>query len=244
MFGNREIVYYVINSVIEKNAEETKFYFLKGGMKMPNFPRTESEVVALVQTMIAGYTAHPADFPSIDPLTDLVALQTALSDYQTDRNSQEDARAQAKIATVTKDDKLDGLTELMKNDLKLSEVDVAAEPEKLTLIGWGPRQQPQPIEAPGQPTNLHPEAEGPGNIWLKWDSPEAGTGGTVRNYIIERREQPVGGGEFGTWDIVGTALNNEINLLDQPRGIQMEYRVKAANVGGESMPSNTSAVVL
>ena len=74
---------------------------------MPNFPKAEPEVVVLVETMIAGYTAHPADFPSIDPLTDLVALQAALTDYQTDRNGQEDAQAQAKIATVAKTGKLD-----------------------------------------------------------------------------------------------------------------------------------------
>lgn len=209
---------------------------------MPNFPKTEAEMVALVEAMIAGYIANPADFPSIDPLTDLVALQTALSDYQTDKQSQIDARAQAQLATVTKGTKLDDLVELMKNDLKLSEVDVAADPTKLALIGWGPRQDPQPVEAPGQPTNLHPVAEGQGLLWLAWDRSDSG--GPVRNYIVERREQPAGGGEFGDWAIVGTALNNEINLNDQPRGVQMEYRVKAANIGGESTPSNTSAVVL
>ncbi len=209
---------------------------------MPNFPKTEAEVVALVEAMVAGYTAHPADFPSIDPLTDLVALQAALDGYQTDKQGQIDARAQAQLATVTKGTKLDDLTELMKNDLKLSEVDVADDPEKLTQIGWGPRQDPQPVEAPGQPTNLHPVAEGQGILWLAWDRTE--TGGPIRNYIVERREQPVGGGEFGVWAIMGTALNNEINLTDQPRGIQMEYRVKAANIGGESFPSNTAPVVL
>jgi hypothetical protein len=209
---------------------------------MPTFPTKELEVVALVQTMIAGYTAHPADFPSIDPLTDLPALQTALDTYQADRNSQEDAKAQAKLATVTKDDKLDALAELMKNDLKLSEVDTATDPIKLAEIGWGPRQQPQPVAVPGQPLNLHPVAEGQGMLWLAWDTPASG--GPVRNYIVERREQPAGGGEFGDWSIAGTALNNEINLNDQPRGIQMEYRVMAANITGQSIPSNTSAVVL
>ena len=211
---------------------------------MAQFPNAEADIVALANAMIAGYTAHPADFPSIDPLTDLVALQTALTDYQTDRQGQIDARAQAKLATVTKGTKLGDLVELMNNDLKLSEVDVADDPTKLAQIGWGPRQDPQPVVAPGQPTNLHPVAEGQGMLWLAWDSPATDSGGPVRNYIIERREQPVGGGEFGAWDIEGTALNNEINLLDQLRGVQMEYRVKAANVGGESMPSNTAAVVL
>ena len=192
--------------------------------------------------MIAGYTAHPADFPSIDPLTDLVALTAARDAYQADRQSQIDAKAQAQIATQTKSAKLGELEELMKNDLKLSEVDVADDPEKLAQIGWGPRQQPQPVEAPGQPTNLHPVAEGQGILWLAWDRPESG--GIVRNFVVERREQPAGGGVFGPWEIVGTALNNEISLDDQTRGIQLEYRVTAVNLGGTSTPSNTAAVVL
>ncbi len=192
--------------------------------------------------MIAGYIAHPADFPSIDPLVELVALQTALSDHQSDRQSQIDAKAQAKIATLTKVTTLDDLIDIMGNDLKLSEVDVAANPEKLTQIGWGPRQDPQPVDPPGQPTNLYPKAEGQGLLWLAWDRPESGC--PVRNYTVQRREQPAGGGEFGDWTIVGTALNNEISLTDQPRGIQMEYRVNAVNNGGESTPSNTAAVVL
>jgi hypothetical protein len=205
---------------------------------MPTFPRTEAEVVALAETMIAGYTAHGADFPSV-----VVAdLQAALNTYQTDKNGQEDARAQAKIATETKEVKLDDLVELMKNDLKLSEVDVADDPEKLAEIGWGPRQQPQPVPLPGQPDNFVPTVEGPGDVWFEWDSPASG--GIIRNYIIERREQPSGGGDFSAWDVIGTSLNTEIHLLEQPRGIQMEYRVKAANVSGESLPSNTAAVVL
>jgi hypothetical protein len=211
---------------------------LKGDNIMPIFPRTEAEVVALAETMIAGYTAHAADFPSVT----VADLQTALDTYQTDKNSQEDARAQAKIATETKDTKLDDLMELMKNDLKLSEVDVADDPEKLAQIGWGPRQQPQPVPLPGQPVNFVPTAEGPGDVWLEWDSPE--NGGIIRNYIIERRVQPAEGGDFSDWEVIGTSLDTKIHLLEQPRGIQMEYRVKAANVSGESLPSNTAAVVL
>ncbi|MFA5239089.1 MAG: hypothetical protein WC476_05185 [Phycisphaerae bacterium] len=127
---------------------------------MPKFPNREAEVVALAETMVAGLTAHAADFPSVDA----VSLQTALTNYKSQRQSQEDARSQAQIATVTKDEQLDALTELMKNDLKLSEVDVADDPEKLTEIGWGPRQDPQPIVAPGSPTDLHPISEGQGTI--------------------------------------------------------------------------------
>jgi hypothetical protein len=209
---------------------------------MPTFPKNETEVVTLANSMVAGYTANPADFPSIDPLVELAALQAALTGFQGDKIAQEAAQSQSQIATVTKATALDALAELMKNDLKLSEVDTAADPTRLTEIGWGPRQQPQPVVAPGQSIDLHSRAEGQGTLWLEWDRPASG--GPVRNYIIERRQQPEGGGEFGEWEIVGTSLNNDINLIAQPRGIQMEYWVKAVNTGGESMPSNTSAVVL
>ena len=209
---------------------------------MPKFPQSENDVVALAELMIAGYTANPADFPSIDPLTDLVALQAALDAYQADWVAQDAAKSQAQIATVAKRTKLEELADLMKNDLKLSEVDTAAEPQKLTEIGWAPRQQPQSVAVPGQTPNLKSLAEGQGTCQLVWDSPVAGSGGAVRNYIIERRDH--GATEFGPWNIVGSIIGNLINLTDQPRGIQMEYRVKATNVAGEGPASNTVPMVL
>lgn len=206
---------------------------------MPKFPIREPDVVALAEAMVAGYTAHAADFPSVTVAT----LSTALANYKTQRTTKENAESQAQIATVTKDEKLDILTELMKNDLKLSEVDTTADPEKLTEIGWGPRSQPTPIVAPGSPTELHPTAEGQGIISLVWTKPAADSGGIVRNYIIERRDQQTGGG-FGPWNLVQTTYNTEINLTEQPDSVRVEFRVKAVNAGGESMPSNSVSVVL
>jgi len=205
---------------------------------MPKFPKTEAEVVALAETMVAGLTAHGADFPSVTVAT----LSTALTNYKNQRQTQENAKSQAQIATVTKDDRLDMLVELMKNDLKLSEVDVADDPEKLTEIGWGPRSEPQPIIAPDSPTELHPISEGQGSIWMIWTKPLSG--GPVRNYIIERRQQAQAGGDFGPWILVNTTYNCEINLADQPDNVRLEYRVKAVNAAGESMPSNSVSVVL
>jgi hypothetical protein len=204
---------------------------------MPQFPNKEADVVALAETMVSGLTAHAADFPSVTAAT----LQTALTNYKNQRQTQENAKSQAQIATVTKDDKLDALVELMKNDLKLSEVDVASDPEKLTEIGWGPRSQPQPLIAPASPTELHPIAEGQGTLWLVWNKPE--TGGPVRNYIIERRQQQQSG-QFEAWLLVSTTYNREVNLEGQPENARLEYRVKAANAAGESLPSNSVSVVL
>ena len=211
---------------------------------MAQFPNAEADIVALANAMIAGYTAHPADFPSMDPLTDLVALQAALSGYQTAKIAQTDALAAAQVATESKDLKLDDLEDLMRDELKKSEVDVGSDSEKLEYIGWGPKAPPTPAVTPGQPRNLDPVIQGPGTLFLDWKPPARGSGGTVRTYVIERREQPAGGGEFGSWAQVGIALETETTLIDQPRGPQLEYRVKAVNAGGESTPSNTAAVVL
>ncbi|MFA5239090.1 MAG: fibronectin type III domain-containing protein [Phycisphaerae bacterium] len=65
----------------------------------------------------------------------------------------------------------------------------------------------------------------------------------MRNYIIERRDQQQDG-SFGAWTLVQTTYNCEINLTEQPVETRVEYRVKASNAAGESMPSNSVSVVL
>ncbi len=207
---------------------------------MPQFPKAEADITALASAMVAGYTAHAADFPS----SDAASLTTVLTDYSTAKTTQTDAMGTAQVATEEKNLKLDDLEERMRDELKKSEVDVGIDSEKLEYIGWGPKATPTPADPPGQPRNLDPIIQGPGTIFLDWKAPARGSGGTVRTYVIERREQPAGGGEFGPWAQVSIALETETTLINQPRGPQLEYRIKAVNVGGESIPSNTAAVVL
>lgn len=208
---------------------------------MPKFPKREADILALVNAMIAGYTAHPGDFPSRPPGPRLPVKRNA---YMAAKNAQTEALAAAQIATEQKDAKLAALIELMKAELKKSEVDVGADSEKLEYIGWGPKAPPSPTEAPGQPRNLDAVMQGAGTVLLDFKAPARGSGGQVRTYVIERRQQPEGGGEFGDWQQAGVALETEATLVNQQRGVQLEYRVKAINTGGESPPSNTSAVVL
>ena len=207
---------------------------------MPRFPKRESDVIMLAHAMVSGYATNPTVFPSADP----TALQTALDEYGTAKADQLDKQALAEITTETKDHKLDALVEFMRTQLKQSEVDVAADPEKLELIGWGPKAPAQPTNPPGQPRNLDPIIQGPGTLFLDWKPPASGAGGPVRTYLIERREQPAGGGSFNDWRQVGIALESELHMTGQPRGQQLEYRVIGVNSGGQSTPSNTAAVVL
>ncbi len=209
---------------------------------MPKFPKREADILALVNAMIAGYAAHPADFPShVVPPSWLTIKRNV---YLISKNNQTDALAAAQLATENKETKLAALVEKMKDELKKSEVDVGSDYQKLEYIGWGPKAPPSPADPPGQPRHLDAAVQGAGTVLLDWKAPARGSGGTVRTYLIERRAQPEGGGEFGEWSQAGIALESETMLLNQPRGPQLEYRVKAVNTGGESIPSNTAAVVL
>lgn len=207
---------------------------------MPRFPTRQADIRALAITIALGAWNHPGDFPNINA-SEIIA---AIREYSSATDSQIQAKAQVQLATETKNISLKSLKDMMRNYLKKSEVDVANSPEKLALIGWGPKAAYQPIASPGQPKNLLLIKQGLTTIKLKWNRPTTDSGGTVRNYIIERREQPAVGGEFGAWIIVGSALNNEINLTNQPHGSQLEYRVKAVNAAGISLSSNSIATVL
>jgi hypothetical protein len=131
----------------------------------------------------------------------------------------------------------------MKGYLKKSEADCAALPEKLYEIGWGPRATPQPVpvEPPYTPGNLRSVAEGPGDIWLEW---EMLARSPINNWVVERRDQLSPGTEFGAWKVVGTSIETSVHLLEQPRGIQLEYGVRGVNTAGEGEPSPTLAAVL
>lgn len=207
---------------------------------MAYFPNTEPEIVSLANVMIAGCNEHPEDFPSIT----VADLQTALTNYQSQHQQQEDAKSQAQIATVTKDDALQELVSAMKNDLKLAEVDTADDPEKLTEIGWAAKSGPTPIILPKAPTNLKSVYEGAGTLELQWEKPVHSAHRPVSNFIVQRRDQQQPDSGFTEWKLVDMSYQPHINLLGQPRGIQLEYRVIATNAAGESSPSNTASVVL
>ncbi len=206
---------------------------------MSQFPIAEAEITELAAEMIAGLSAHPADFPSTDP----AAVETAKTAYETARNAQVDAIGTSRIATEAKNDALAALEKTMKTQIRRSQTDVVDDPVKLELIGWGPRCAATPIEPPAQPGSLEATLQGPGIVTLQWKKP-TGTGGQVRDYLIEIRSQPTGGGEFTAWTLEATTLQKQVKLTGQPRGIQIEYRIKARNFGGQSNASNAIAVVL
>ena len=204
---------------------------------MPEFPTKEDDISALAKAMMYGFQNHGDEFPSVSG----PGMYFSYNDYISAREACIDAKAAAKLAVEEKNYRLGKLTTIMKKRLKKSQVDVSNDPEKLSYIGWAPRAINQPVEVPTQPSNLAVTGFGQGGLSLAWERPNGSS--IVRNYIIERRQQREDE-EFGQWIPAGTSYQGSVELKKQPRGIQLEYCVKAVNTSGESLPSNTAPVVL
>jgi len=208
---------------------------------MAVFPKQETDILSLANAMIAGYTENPSLFPHAD----LATLETATEDFRNGLLVALCFRAMAKIKTEEKDAAFDELAANMITQLEQSEVDTANDPGKLELIGWGKKAPAQPANPPNQPRALEAIMQGPGTVYLDWKTPIiGGKGGPVRTYVIYRREQPQGGGAFGSWEQAGMALETHTLLSNQSQRRQIEYRIIAVNSAGVSVPSNTAAVVL
>jgi len=208
---------------------------------MTMFPNTEMAILDLCDQMIAGFDSYGASFPSVTPAA-LLDLQSAKASTDGSRADQEAKKTIAKVATVGKNACMETLIERMKTALTLAELDCADNPELLGHIGWGEQTEgyAEP-HAPVAPTALKITAEGPGDIWFTWEHENRRN---VKHWLIQRRQQLSPGSEFGPWVLAETTLNTEAHLVDQPRGVQLEYRIVAENATGQSAPGNVVAAVL
>ena len=211
---------------------------------MARFPRRESDALPLLHAMVEGCDANQTVLPNAH----LAGLRAARNAYKDARFGEVCLVAAAKLATDEKDVKLDALTELIRVQFEQSEVDVAAKPDALRLIGWGPEAPAQASRPPGQPRALEAVDQGSGTLVLDWKPPAAGAAAPVRTYVVERREQPE-----GPWSIAGVEGTNavrhvseatEAHLTNQPRSQQVEYRVRAHDLVGASPPSDGAPCVL
>jgi len=206
---------------------------------MPRFPRRENEVAALARAMIAGYTANPSVFPHAD----LAGLTNTYDIYKSFRKGADCFMALAHMKTEAKDQALAELAEKMRVELKQSEVDTVADPEALKLIHWGERAAAQPQRKPGQPRDFEAVRQGRGTVAVDWKSPGSGPHGTVRTYVVFRRQADATG-HMGPWEQAALTPDTALELTGQPTNTQLEYRVTAFNLTGPGPPSNTAGVVL
>lgn len=205
---------------------------------MAQFPRTEAEIVALAEAMASGIGGgeNPSPHFPTPPIPSPV-LTEMVNSYTLARNAAIAAQATAEQATVTKNTRLQELTDGMKSNLRYAENTVNYDDEILKQIGWGGRKPRTSLQAPGQARLLTARTQGEGWLHLEWKAPV--DGGRPSAYRIMRRERPA-----GPWSDVGTAVTTEATLTDQLRGKEFEYNVVALNKAGEGPASNTVMVIL
>jgi hypothetical protein len=215
-----------------KETERNK-YHKKRGVPM-RFPKTDAEIIALAEKIIAGMSENP-NFPS--PPISASELRNLLDTAKQSQNAQIASQAVTKQATDTKQEDFDKLEDGMKLFLRYAEGACNYDNSILAQVGWGTKSAPHPLEAPGQPQLLEVSQEGLSWLVLSWKQPVEG--GAIASYKIERRERAE-----GDWMLVDVALDTEIRLENQERGKEWEYRIIAINKAGKSAPSNIVMAVL
>ena len=205
---------------------------------MPTFPKVEAEIFTFSDKMIAGFLGEPAMFPHAD----VAALQAARSEYLAAMHEQQFCEAAYKLAVERKQASLAALKACMKRELQRAEVDTAADPGRLELIGWA-RRTVHASEVPAQPRRLKAERLDGHVVRLKWRAPRWGEGGRIRSYAIERRNMKENG-KLSEWTHVAVALKTNAELPEEPRGVLLEYRVIALNNAGASAESSVASVIV
>jgi hypothetical protein len=202
---------------------------------MASFPRTDSEIAALALMLVEGLKQAPEDFPN--PPVAPSKLQAALDAFDAATSAVVAAKAVVSEKQAAKAEARDILVDRMKADLRYAEVAVRDRPEQLTQVGWGSRRPGTKLAPPGEVRDIAIKAEGDTWIVLAWKPPV--DGGGVAAYVVERRRS-----DGGSFEYIATVVATEHRAVDQPRGIEFDYRVVALNRAGRGAASGMVTAVL
>lgn len=201
---------------------------------MARFPQTEPEIAALALVVTQGLREAAEDFPA--PPVPADELQTRLDRFNTALAATVAAENTFREQHAEKDDALEDVVDGVKATLRYAEVAVRDKPEKLSRLGWGPRRSSSALQTPGEVRDITIVAEGDTWAILRWKPPV--DGGAPAFYRIQRKR------EGAPWEDAGTATGAEQLMSNQPRGVELQYRVLAVNKAGTGQPSATVTLVL
>ncbi|MBI9018203.1 MAG: fibronectin type III domain-containing protein [Phycisphaerae bacterium] len=202
---------------------------------MARFPKREADIAELANLMAAGLADNTELYPN--PPIAPAELAETLSQYHGARDAVVAAAAAYDAAVTAKNEVLARLIGQVKSDIKYAENTAGGQSEKLKTLGWDGRKAKTALAPPGQCRQLEVARQGDSWLLLKWKSPVAG--GKPAAYMVMRRQR-----DNGSFQEVATAMDTQINLVEQPRGLELEYHIRAINKAGQGQPSNTEMVVL
>ncbi len=201
---------------------------------MAQFPKIESEIIVLAQTVLRGFKSRPDLFPN--PPIDLEQFEGKINGHSALEQQWNTVQAQSVQLTAQKKASTEDIATDLHNFLRYAEI-VVQDEAQLGIIGWSGRAARTPLEAPGQCRMLVATAQGNDSIHFSWKAPAEG--GRPSAYEIQRHELP-----DGVWVSAGTAVDTEKTLAGQPTGKKLEFRVFAVNKAGDGPVSNVVTVAL
>jgi hypothetical protein len=202
---------------------------------MARFPQGEPDIAVLAMRIISGLSTLAEELPN--PPVPAEELRARFETYNAAMDAIANAQAAVRDLFATKDAALEELVDGMKANLKYAEVAVRHDAGKLAALGWSERKAGTPRPVPGQARSLELMAQGEGWVLLDWKAPT--DGGDVAAYKVMRRRR-----QEGAWEEVRTAVNTEVLLREQERGVTLEFQIVAVNKTGDGTPSNIVMAVL
>ena len=211
---------------------------------MPKFPLSMADILGLARKIVGGIVDNPGDYPN--PPFDVTLLESLLEEAIQDIAHEQEMKAGVKAAGEKRRGTMKAMAKEMRHLLAQAQIAHGQDAGKLEKIGWDKRAHPKSL-MPGQVRNLWVLHQGMGNVDLDWQAPEVTAHtGKVSVYIISRTIRDENTRETleesGVWSFA--SYKSKAHLENQPRGVEIEYRVVATNVNGEGPPSNTELVVL
>jgi len=211
---------------------------------MPEFPERKHEQLVLCAEVAAGIAANPTEFPN-PPFNDVMlsGLVAMTISKITVRVAKEAELKQA----IDEENEVHELTiKLCKQYLAEAEARYANESAILKKLGWDVKSEPRHLE-PGQVRNLEVAPKGPGIVLLDWKAPaRTKSVGSTSGYRIERQIIDIQTRnvteEWGQWQT--SCYATEEVLHEQPRAVEISYRIVATNRNGDGPASDVETIVL
>ena len=201
---------------------------------MKKIPTVLSGLLLLAKQILDGLKANSGIFSA--PPFDLKKLENAIELIQLLNQKLIAAKAALTEAVKEQKDEFKNLDELVRKLVRYIKEVADGNTAILEKGGLSASEgSTSPDRAPGQCTFFDIIFRGDKRVKFKWKRPK--TGGTVRFYLIERKNSLT-----GEWEFVGATEFLEIELLNQPIGIDFDYRVVPTNKIGRGEPSNIASI--
>lgn len=211
---------------------------------MPQFPRTKNDILILAAKIVFGIGNNPADYPN--PPFDQTNLNTLLGTLILQTADRVSKDAAAKAALDLENGTIEDIVDESKRFIRLAEATHNQVAPTLQMIGWDARGAAQSFP-PGEVRNLEVVDQGAGTAFLDWKAPaRSASVGLPDYYLLERRVMNTQTNtlveDWGVWK--ETATDSEKTVINQPRGVEITYRVTAVNTNGPGPAVTSEQVVL